>query len=92
MSDSHSDSQIVTADYAQYITEARRRLFSGEQIVLTFPNGWGVSLITGEGTYSDYGTFEAAVLAPSGEIEGHEVKGWLTPEEVRALFAEVMAR
>lgn len=65
---------------------------------MTFANGYGVSVIMGEGTYCDKGatTAEVAVLAPNGEFhqmpgESDDVIGHMTPEQVLSLMNEVAA-
>ena len=52
-----------------------------------FDNGWTVSVINGMGTYSDYETFEVAVITPDGEVR--EPEGWATPKRVEEIKKEV---
>jgi hypothetical protein len=66
------------------------------QKVVKFANGWAVSAITGEGSYSDESTFEVAVIGPDGRINYEErrhglanVKGWATFQEVADICARV---
>ena len=65
---------------------------------MTFPNGYGVSVAMGKGTYCDQGatTAEVAVIAPHGEFhrmpgESDDVIGHMTPEQVLSLMNEVAA-
>lgn len=58
-----------------------------------FPNGWEVSVTTGEGAY---GGLELAVLRDDdlhydNPVARGDVRGWLTEADVDALLAEVEA-
>ena len=68
------------------------RMF-GKQAQHTFPNGWGVSVITGKGAY---GGLELAVLRDgdlhyANPVALGDVRGYLTEDAVEALMAEVRA-
>ena len=61
------------------------------QATHTFPNGWGVSVITG---YGAYGGLELAVLRDGdlhydNPVALGDVRGYLTEDAVEALMAEI---
>lgn len=66
-----------------------------EQRTYTFPNGYGASVIRGEGTYGGgRGLWELAVLDKNGCIDyttpiGHNVIGYLTEKEVNDLLDKI---
>jgi hypothetical protein len=68
---------------------------SGVQV--RFSNGYGASVIQGEGTYGgSKGLFELAVLDRNGDIDSttpvtSDVLGWLTPEMVLNAFKDIAA-
>lgn len=63
-----------------------------EGVEITLPNGWGVSIARGSGTYGGAsGLFEAMAVDPSGALHG-EPAGWLEPWDVGAFVAEVATR
>lgn len=68
-----------------------RKVPSGEQARYIFPNGYGISVINGYGTYSRKGTYEVAIIH-----EDHltyntpltdNVLADQTPEEINKLLA-----
>lgn len=81
--------------FADLEFKERSRL-CGIQARHTFPNGYGVSVIKGGGTYGgDEGLYELAVLH-DGELcydtpVTDDVEGYLTPERVSELLAQVAA-
>lgn len=87
-----------SADIAKIETELE--IFgdtSIKRMQVTCPNGRGLSIIRGFGTYgSNAGLFEVAVLDFDGELDystpvADDVLGWQTPEDVRSVLAQVAA-
>lgn len=68
-----------------------------QRMQVTCPNGRGVSIIRGYGTYgAKQGLFEVAVLDFDGDLDfstsvADDVIGWQTPEDVRNVIAQVAA-
>jgi hypothetical protein len=68
-----------------------------KRMQVTCPNGRGVSIIRGYGTYgATAGLFEVAVLDFDGNLDystpiTDDVLGWQSPEDVRAVVAAVAA-
>lgn len=65
--------------------------------VVTFPNGWGASVVRHDYTYGGpQGLFELAVLDSEGEINystsiTDDVIGWLNPGDVEDLLVRIEA-
>ena len=60
---------------------------------LEFDNGYGISVISGKGTYSNEGTYEVAILY-KGELTYNthitgDVLGWQTPEQITEVIKQV---
>ena len=68
-----------------------------DQFHVTFPNGWGASVIRGGCSYGrESGLWELAVIKDgrlnySHHVAENDVRGWLTEEAVSALLAEIAA-
>jgi hypothetical protein len=71
---------------------------SGVQAKMFFDNGFGVSVISGKGSYGyEEGLYELAVLKGTAESSHltydtpvtEDVEGYLTPERVTSLMAQV---
>ena len=66
-----------------------------ERASLMFPNGYGVSVVRSYYSYGgEKGFYELAVLEGSGYLTydtpvTSDVEGWLTPEKVTELMAQV---
>lgn len=67
----------------------------GIQCRITFPNGYGASIVKGPYTYGGRdGLFELAVLGPDGQLTydtpiTDDVVGYLTEDGITALLAEI---
>lgn len=68
-------------------------VLSGEHARYTFPNGYGISVINGPGTYSSKGTYEVAIL-----YDGHlayntpltdDVLTNQTPEDIDTILSTI---
>ena len=76
-----------------------REYLGGTQARMFFRNGYGVSVITGAGAYSDDNTYELAVLkgnAKDSELTydtpiTSDVLGWQSPEDITNAMAQVQA-
>ena len=72
---------------SQYVT-AHEKIYEGDRVVFTFPNGRGASVIRHKGSYGGHaGLWELAVLDRTGELDYStpitgDVLGYLTPAEV----------
>ncbi len=67
--------------------------------LLTFPNGWKVSVIWNhpQGSnlnraYSDHNTVEVAVFTPAGAYWGGDVIGWQTRDDVAAIIGDTIMK
>ena len=75
----------------------QNRFFGGIQAKMAFDNGYGVSVITGGGSYtSSYDEFELAIYGKNGELcydtpITDDVLGWLTGDEVFEKLAEIQS-
>lgn len=64
---------------------------------IKFPNGYGASVVRGEGTYgSDEGLYELAVLNSEGNLDystpiTSDVLGWLSEEDVSKYLNDIAA-
>ena len=58
-----------------------------------FENGWGLSVISGYGTYSDADTYEVAVVNPEGELDythtNGDVLSYQTVADIEALKCRI---
>lgn len=70
-----------------------RKALSGEQARYIFPNGYGISVINGSGTYSSKGTYEVAIL-----YDGHltyntsltdDVLSEQTPKDIDTILSTI---
>jgi len=67
------------------------------QVIATFPNGYGASIVRGPYTYGgNEGLFELAVLDRHGHLTydtpiTSDVEGWLTVEDVFNLLLRIQA-
>ena len=72
-----------------------RSFTNGKMASLNFDNGFGVSVINGEGAYAGVGTWEVAILYndllcyTSGITE--DVIGWQTPRQVTSVMKQVQS-
>jgi len=62
-------------------------MFANPVLQETYDNGWAISVLNGQGTYSGPGTFEVAVINPDGIIDyeytgGSDVGAYYTQEQV----------
>lgn len=65
----------------------------GKRAVVTFPNGYGASVIS-DGYGSEHGRFEIAVLGPDGGLDystpvTDDVIGWLTEQGVSHTLKQI---
>lgn len=70
-----------------------RKVVSGGHARYTFPNGYGISVINGPGTYSSKGTYEVGIL-----YDGHltyntpltdNVLSEQTPEDIDTILSTI---
>ena len=54
---------------------------------ISFDNGYGISVVNGLGTYSDYDTFEVAVITPAGDVK--EPEGYVSISRLEEIKEEV---
>lgn len=68
-------------------------VLSGEHARYIFPNGYGISVVNGPGTYSSKGTYEVAIL-----YDGHltyntpltdDVLSEQTPEDIDTILSTI---
>lgn len=91
MTESKDLAKVATADPEIFVDMNIQRM------EVTCPNGRGVSIIRGFGTYgASAGLFEVAVLDFDGNLDystpvTDDVLGWQTPEDVRNVVAQVSA-
>ena len=67
------------------------REYGGKKARFSYPNGWGVSVITGPYTHSDSGSYEVAILKDDKINYDHygDVLGYRTPDEITELLKEL---
>lgn len=68
----------------------------GERAKVTFPNGYGASVLRGGQFYTADGTYEIAVLGPNGDIAydtpiTSDVLGYLSEDEANQALADIEA-
>ena len=73
----------------------RKDFFGGTRARMDFPNGYGISVITGPNAYCDDGTYEVAVFK-NGDLcydtdITDDVIGYVTPEGVTDLMKRIAA-
>jgi hypothetical protein len=60
---------------------------------LNFPNGYGISVVTGTNTYSDAGTYEVGILLNGGLCYDtpltDDVLGYQSPSDIDTIIAEL---
>ena len=64
-----------------------------QQARMDFDNGFGISVVNGQGAYCDEGTYEIAVLK-DGEITydthiTNDVIGYLSPQEITEIMKDI---
>ena len=71
----------------------RHEVLSGKHARYTFPNGYGISVVNGPGTYSSKGTYEVGIL-----YDGHltyntpltdDVLSEQTPEDIDTILSTI---
>lgn len=68
-------------------------VLSGEHACYTFPNGYGISVVNGPGTYSSKGTYEVGILY-NGELTVNtpltdDVLSEQTPEDIDTILSTI---
>lgn len=70
-----------------------REVLSGEYARYTFPNGYGISVIDGHGTYSRKGTYEVGIIHEDHLTYNTPLTGDVladqTPEEINEILATI---
>lgn len=86
------DKEIITFDDLKFYRH--RFCAGGWQAVLQFPhNGYGISVVNGEGTYSSVNSYEVAILhneelcynSPIAE----DILGYQTPDDINKILSTI---
>ena len=86
-----NQTSIIPVDFMQYVIDSGTRDDGQRFMELSFPNGYGASIILGFGTYG----LELAVLQ-NGQLTydtpiTSDVLGWLSPSDLPAILISIMA-
>lgn len=86
----------MSAVHDQIVNVEKKELNDGEQVLITFKNGWQASVVRGPYTYGGpEGLWELGVFSPTGSLNYEnpvtpdDVVGWLSDLSVSAKVAEV---
>jgi hypothetical protein len=86
---------LMSEGSSRYITEAKPHPAGGGQILYTFPNGYGASVVRHSFSYGgSSGRFELAVIGPDNRLcydtpVTDDVLGWLDPEDVERALLQI---
>ena len=86
----------MSAVHDQIVNVENKELNDGEQVLITFKNGWQASVVRGPYTYGGpEGMWELGVFSPTGGLNYEnpatpdDVVGWLSDDAVTAKLAAV---